>query len=80
MQLAHNWANWESTKKSYELYARYVVPHFRKANAHRMQSLEWTTAHNQELTAMSQAAAQAMFAKHKAEREEKKKEKGRAAE
>ena len=80
LQLAHNWANWEGTKKSYELYARYVVPHFRKANAHRQQSLEWTTAHNQELTAMSQAAAQAMFAKHKAEREEKKKEKGRAAE
>ncbi|MGO8916659.1 MAG: LLM class flavin-dependent oxidoreductase [Stellaceae bacterium] len=76
LQLAHNWANWEGTKKSYELYARYVVPHFRKANAHRQQSLEWTTAHNQELMAMSQAAAQAMFAKHKAEREQKAKAKG----
>jgi limonene 1,2-monooxygenase len=80
LQLAHNWANWDGTKKSYELYARYVVPHFRKANAHRVQSLEWTTAHNQELTAMSQAAAQAMFAKHKAEREAKEKAKGPAAE
>jgi limonene 1,2-monooxygenase len=82
LHLAHNWANWEATKKSYELYARYVVPHFRNANIHRVESLDWTTAHNQELMAMSQAAAQAMFAKHKAEREakEKAKTKGRAAE
>ena len=25
---AHDWANWENTKRSYELYARYVIPHF----------------------------------------------------
>ncbi|HUC66838.1 MAG TPA: LLM class flavin-dependent oxidoreductase [Stellaceae bacterium] len=80
LQLAHNWVNWDATKKSYELYARYVVPHFRKANRHRVESLEWTTAHNQELVAMAQQAQQAMFAKHKAEREEKEKAKGRAAE
>jgi limonene 1,2-monooxygenase len=80
LHLAHNWANWEATKKSYELYARYVVPHVRQANLHRQQSLEWTTAHNQELMAVSQAAQQAMFAKHKAEREAKEKAKGRAAE
>jgi limonene 1,2-monooxygenase len=77
LQLAHNWADWDATKRSYELYARYVVPHFRKANIHRVQSLEWTTAHNQEIVAMTQAAAQAMIAKHKAEREEK--AKGQAA-
>jgi limonene 1,2-monooxygenase len=78
LQLAHNWADWEATKKSYELYARYVVPHVRQANRHRVESLEWTTAHNQELSAMSQAAAQAMFAKHQAERAAK--TKGEAAE
>jgi limonene 1,2-monooxygenase len=78
LQLAHNWANWDATRKSYELYARYVVPHFRQANAHRVQSLDWTTAHNQELMAKSQAAAEAMFAKHRSEREEKAKAKGRA--
>src|SRR3984893_11469897 len=80
LQLAHNSANWESTQQSYELYARYVVPHFRKANLHRIASLDWTTAHNQEIVAMTQAAAQAMFAKHKAEREAKEKRKGQAAE
>jgi limonene 1,2-monooxygenase len=71
LQLAHNWANWEATKKSYELYARHVVPHFRNANKHRVESLDWTTAHNQEIVAVTQAAAKAMFAKHEAEREQK---------
>ena len=78
LQLAHNWADWEATKKSYELYARYVVPHVRGANVHRVQSLAWVSEHNKELMAMSQAAAQAMFAKHKAERAAK--AKGEAAE
>ena len=71
LQLAHNWASWDATRKSYELYARHVVPHFRKANAHRVESLEWTTSHNQEIVAMTQAAAKAMIDKHKAERDEK---------
>src|SRR5215472_3801433 len=76
LQLAHNWADWEATKKSYELYARYVVPHVRQANTHRVDSLAWVSEHNKELMAMSQAAAQAMFAKHKAERDAKEKAKG----
>jgi limonene 1,2-monooxygenase len=80
LQLAHNWADWEATKKSYELYARHVVPHFRGANKHRAESLDWVTAHNQELLAKSAAAAQAMFAKHKAERDAKEMARGKAAE
>ncbi len=35
---AHNWADWEETKKSYELYARYVMPHFRGTNRNRQAS------------------------------------------
>jgi limonene 1,2-monooxygenase len=80
LQLAHNWANWEATRKSYELYARFVVPHLRRANTHRVESLAWVTANNQELSRKSTEAAQAMFAKHHAERAEKEKAKGRAAE
>ncbi|HLJ64201.1 MAG TPA: LLM class flavin-dependent oxidoreductase [Stellaceae bacterium] len=72
LQLAHNWANWEATKKSYELYARYVVPHFRRVNTHRRASLDWVGANNQELSTLAQDAAKAMFAKHKAEREARK--------
>jgi hypothetical protein len=27
-ELAHNWADWDATKKHYELMARFVHPHF----------------------------------------------------
>ena len=35
---AHNWAEWEETKKSYELYARFVMPHFAGTNRNRLSS------------------------------------------
>ncbi|MCW1428002.1 LLM class flavin-dependent oxidoreductase [Novosphingobium sp. JCM 18896] len=35
---AHNWAEWEETKKSYELYARFVMPHFAGTNRNRQAS------------------------------------------
>jgi limonene 1,2-monooxygenase len=37
---AHNWAEWEQTKKSYELYARFVMPHFTGANRNRISSYD----------------------------------------
>lgn len=42
MFLAHNCASFEAQKKSYELFARYVIPHFRGSNRLREASLEWT--------------------------------------
>ena len=40
LQQAHNWADFEATKRSYELYARYVMPHFsrRQPAARRLLS------------------------------------------
>jgi limonene 1,2-monooxygenase len=70
-QQVHNWADFEGTKKSYELYARYVMPHFRKANANRVASIEWADQNSEEFGAKRMAAVEAMFAKHKAERETK---------
>ena len=35
---SHNWADWEQTKKSYELYARFVMPHFAGTNRNRQES------------------------------------------
>ena len=68
LQLAHNWADWQATQKSYELFARYVVPHFRGANAHRSASLAWVSENNAELSRLQAEAARAMFARHEAER------------
>lgn len=41
LSLAHNAASYEATKKSYELVARYVMPHFQHSNRNRGPSLEW---------------------------------------
>jgi limonene 1,2-monooxygenase len=43
--LAHNTASWEATLRSYDLFARYVVPHFRGANRSRHESLAWCADH-----------------------------------
>lgn len=65
--LATNWADWEATKKSYELYARYVIPHFDQANVNRAASWEWVTDHQEELVSKRASAAEQMTAKHEAE-------------
>jgi len=49
LQLAHNWADWNATCKSYELFARYVTPHFNRASAARAESLEAYRVRSHEL-------------------------------
>jgi limonene 1,2-monooxygenase len=65
--MAHDWADWEDTKRSYELYARYVMPHFSGANEARFRSYDWVTKHQSELSQKRQAAAQDMIDRHEAE-------------
>lgn len=40
--LAHNWADWTATKRSYELIARYVMPHFQGSNGLRDFSYDYS--------------------------------------
>jgi limonene 1,2-monooxygenase len=80
LQLAHNWANWDATKKSYELYARHVVPHFRKSNSHREESYAWAFDRRMEFSTLRDAATKKMFDQHEADRSAQKQAKGRAAE
>jgi limonene 1,2-monooxygenase len=55
--LAHNWADWEATKRSYELMARYVHPHFqRNSNSLRVWSYDDATEKHATAGAQSQAA------------------------
>src|SRR5438128_3101575 len=65
---AHNWADWEATKRSYELYARYVMPQFSRADPPRAAPHQWRGANRTEFSAKRNAAAKAMFDKHEAER------------
>ena len=71
LQLAHNWADFETTKKSYEMYARYVVPHFRQVNLARVASLQSATDNSIELMGRMMEAANAMVEKHQRETEAK---------
>jgi len=64
---AHNWADFEATKRSYELYARYVMPHFSRLNESRAASYQWCGDNRAEFSAKRNAAAKAMFDKHEAE-------------
>jgi limonene 1,2-monooxygenase len=68
---AHNWADFEATKRSYELYARYVMPHFSRLNDSRAASYRWCGDNREEFSARRNAAAQAMFDKHEAEQRER---------
>jgi limonene 1,2-monooxygenase len=67
LQQVHNWADFEQTKRSYELYQRYVMPHFSRDNRPRIESFDWCSVHRDELTEKRSSAARAMFDKHEAE-------------
>lgn len=69
--LATNWANWAATKRSYELYARYVMPHFSGANRNRVDSWAWVTTNQTEIVDKRLKAAAQMVAKHESEQAEK---------
>jgi limonene 1,2-monooxygenase len=60
---AHNWAGWEQTKKSYELYARFVMPRFTAVNRNRILSYEGVREDFEALQAERQKGVDLAFAK-----------------
>lgn len=64
LHLAHNWADFENTKKSYELFARYVAPKFQGANLNRQASLEWTRDSRATVMPQAMMAVGARIAQH----------------
>jgi limonene 1,2-monooxygenase len=73
LMLAHNWADFEATKHSYELFARHVLPRFNGANVGRAASLQWYTERNTELIGKAIQAATETVQKHMAEQAAKQK-------
>jgi len=67
LMLAHNWASFERTKHSYELFARHVLPALNQENAWRSQSLTYYTDNKQELLGKTEIAMRQTFEKHGAE-------------
>jgi limonene 1,2-monooxygenase len=66
--MAHNWAPWDRTKRSYELFARYVAPQFQGLNESREASMKWVGGHKGEFTGAAMAAVGARIAQHAAEK------------
>jgi limonene 1,2-monooxygenase len=65
--LAHNWADWAATMRSYELMGRYVHPQFqRDANAPRRWSYDDAKSKYETAGVASRAAVQAAIDKHQA--------------
>ena len=62
--LANNWAPWEATKRSYDMFQRYVVPHFQGLNKNRTDSIDWVQLNKPEFNAKSQAAVAARIVAH----------------
>jgi limonene 1,2-monooxygenase len=67
LMLAHNWASFERTKHSYELFARHVLPALNQENAWRSQSLTHYTDNKQELLGKTEIAMRQTFEKHRAD-------------
>jgi limonene 1,2-monooxygenase len=66
--MAHNWAPWAQTKRSYELFARYVAPKFQGLNVGREASMAWVKDNKAAFTAQSMAAVGARIAQHAQEK------------
>jgi limonene 1,2-monooxygenase len=69
MELAQNWADWEATKRHYELMARYVHPHFQRSREWRRESYAYAKEHHVEFTGQAGAAVQAEIDRRNARRE-----------
>jgi limonene 1,2-monooxygenase len=64
LQLAHNWANFENTKASYELWQRHVTPVINKANTARDTALDWAKSNKERFIGAAVNAVMQTIKKH----------------
>ena len=65
--LGQNWADFDATKKSFELFARNVMPKFADRNERRAASYDWMGDNRDTFSGASRAATQLALDKHAAE-------------
>ena len=71
LQIAHNWADFESTKRSHELIARYVRPHFNRLNTMRETSMRWAAENRPAFIGRAEQAIEQATERHRREEEAK---------
>ncbi|HEX4196616.1 MAG TPA: LLM class flavin-dependent oxidoreductase [Caulobacteraceae bacterium] len=64
LQMAHNWADWRETQRSYELIARHVAPRFQGSNLNREESYARVGAGREAAMGQARAAVGASIFKH----------------
>jgi limonene 1,2-monooxygenase len=71
LQLAHNWANFENTKKSYDLWMRHVQPVINNANSARVEAFDWARNNKERFIGAAMSAAMQTIQKHAEEQAKK---------
>ncbi|MEX2617183.1 MAG: LLM class flavin-dependent oxidoreductase [Alphaproteobacteria bacterium] len=66
MQLAHNWADFDATKRNYELISRYVFPHFQRSNDMRDYSYDFSFANRDRFVGQAADAIQSEIDRYQA--------------
>src|SRR5205807_5746355 len=68
LMMAHEWADPEATRRSYELFARYVMPRFQNSSTRLQASERWSASVQSGLDARQAQALKEGTDKHAAER------------
>lgn len=66
--MEQNWADWGAANRSYEMFARYVIPHFRRQFAARRESYDVSAAKHPEYAEAARRAMAEAKARHEASR------------
>jgi len=69
MQLAHNWADWAATKRSYELISRHVMPHFQGSNRLRDSSYTYSRDNRHEFQGQAENAIKSEIDRYQAKKQ-----------
>ncbi len=73
LQMAHEWADRESTLRSYELFARYVMPEFQGALHAPRASRDWAAANRTTFIGAAVQAIMSQIARHTEEQQQQQK-------
>ncbi len=68
LDMAHNWADFEQTRRSYELIARYVMPRFRGGENAQEAAYRWAMEKKPQLLERRQAGIDRAIARHEADK------------
>jgi limonene 1,2-monooxygenase len=67
-ELAQNWADWDATKRHYELMARFVHPHFQRSRDLLRGSYDYAVGHRTDFIGKASAAIQKEIDRHESRR------------